>query len=382
MWSLSDQFAAAGVRRGSAGRLGACVVEGGGSFCAPLLGVLESEGAIVGSSRASHGSPPRTGRSGHGAGSGWISFSPDPGQTGDWQPSLFAFVWIYLFVRLFCLLPLRLALALGRCFGSLVGSVLRIRRRVVLQNLRHVYEGTKSEVELERIASECYRQCGMMWVEVLRASGGKTNMEHVTFDPLEEIRALKAGGGPVVVVQPHLGNFDLIAYAFALQGFPLHTVMKKIGNRRLNDLVLRTREEFAITVHLRSKETYKTLLTLMEGGSWLGVLPDQRPRRGKGVEVSFLGQPARIFPGPALYALEVGARIVVGWGERLGSDPRKHHGHLRVLPVYTATGDREADVQAIMQMAVDAFEEGIRASPGQYFWFHRLWGKELGLEDQ
>lgn len=292
-------------------------------------------------------------------------------------PSALGFGAIVVLIKLLSLLPLRWALALGRALGRITFSVLRVRRRVVLENLHHVFGDELSEAELTTIASQAYGHCGMTFIEVARACGSTpNNLDHVTYDSLAVFEALKASGSPAVIVQPHLGNFDFAAYAFATKGYPLHTVMKTIRNQRLQDLIVRTREQHAITVHYKGKETYQVLLDLLRGGGWLGVLPDQRPHRGKGVEVQFLGKPARIYPGPAILHLETGARLILGWDARL-ADPRRHHVHVHAFEPYAATEDRSADVQAVMQQVADVMEDAIRANPAQYFWFHRLWGKVL-----
>ncbi len=294
--------------------------------------------------------------------------------------SALGYAGLRLTVGVLSLLPLSLALWLGRVGGWFV-SVLRIRRKVVRENLAHVLGEARSSAELDAIATEAYAMCGMMFMELLRASSSTPrDLDLVTYDPLDLFDAIKADGEPVVIVQAHLGNFDLSAYAFAMKGFPLHTVMKGLRNQRVQDLLVSTRERHDITVHLKGKDTYSELLDVLRSGGWVGVLPDQRPRRGKGVEVEFLGQPARIHAGPAVLALETGARIVFGWGERQ-PDPRRHHVHVHAFPRYVPTGDRGADVQAIMQQIADAMSDAIRQAPSQYFWFHRLWGKEVATQD-
>ena len=289
---------------------------------------------------------------------------------------------VYLFAlcvaKLLSALPLGWALALGRGLGQFGFSVVRIRRAVVLQNLRHVFGHEKSEAEIRAIAAEAFRQFGMTVVEMLRSSGSTPSglEKNFSYDSLDPFHELKASGGPVLFVSPHLGNFDLAGHAFTMQGFPLHTVMKQIQNPRLNDLIMGIREQHDIVVHIKSKDTRQQLRGVLGAGGWLAVFPDQRPHGRRGVKVQFVGKPARIFPGAAIMHLESGAPLCLAYDERL-ADPRRHHIHLVFLPKFEPTGDRDADVRAIMQQVADRMSAAIRAAPGQYFWFHRLWGKEL-----
>lgn len=292
---------------------------------------------------------------------------------------MFAYLVVAGLARLVSALPLRASLALGRGVGSFVFHVVRLRRGVVLANLRHTLGGERPERDLRALGAEVYRNAGMTFVEVLRASSDAHGPlhENVGYDALESFEKLRDEGRPVVIVQPHMGNFDLAAYGFAMRGFPLHTVMIRIRNRRLHDLIVRTREAHGITVHVASRRIYLTLRRVLRRGGWVGILPDQRPRREHGVEVCLLGRPARIFPGPALLHLDTGAPLFLAISERLPGDPRRHHVHIRSLEPPPSTGDREADVRAIMQAVADGMSEAIRRNPGQYFWFHRLWGKDI-----
>lgn len=291
---------------------------------------------------------------------------------------MIAYVVIICVATLLSALPLRWALALGRLGGRFTFSVLRFRRQVVLENLQHVFGDERSSAEILEIARQSYQQSLMMFIEVMRCSGTLQGdlQRNVTYDSLEFFEDLQASQSPVVIMQPHLSNFDLASFAFAVKGYPLHVVMKKLGNTRLTRFVVETRERHNITVHLKGKETYPLLLEVLAGGGWLGVCPDQRPRNGRGVEVDFLGKPARIFPGPAVLHLETGVRLCLAWDERL-EDPSRHHVHVRPISPPPATGDRDADVKAIMQVVADAMGEAIRKNPAQYLWFHRLWGKAI-----
>jgi Kdo2-lipid IVA lauroyltransferase/acyltransferase len=50
---------------------------------------------------------------------------------------------------------------------------------------------------------------------------------------------------------------------------------------------------------------------------------------------------------------------------------------LHVKPVeVTPTGDREADVDAIVLRFTQMLEDMVRDYPGQYFWQHRRWRRQ------
>jgi Kdo2-lipid IVA lauroyltransferase/acyltransferase len=288
-----------------------------------------------------------------------------------------AYALIVAFARIVAALPLGRALALGRGLGHIAFHVVRLRRSVVLANLHHVLGATRSQAELLAIAGECYRQFAMTFVELLRstapgASGLERNVSFDSFHPFEKLRAEKRA---LVILQPHAGNFDLAAYAFAERGFPHHTVMKLIENPRLQRLIASTRERHGVTVHVKAKKSFEEIVAALRKGDWVGLLPDQNAK-GRGVTVDWLGSPASIFKGPALFHLATGAPICLALDERL-ADPRRHHVHFRFLAPRAPTGDEAADVRAIMQDVADAYAPLVLRNPAQYFWFHRLWGKDV-----
>ena len=286
-------------------------------------------------------------------------------------------------VAVMALLPLGLALALGRGLGWICYRVVGLRAGVVRRNLRHVLGASRSDAEIDAIACASYGQFAMTLVELLRSVApftlGRGLERNVTFDDLTELERLRDAKRPVICVQGHIGNFDLAAYAFAGRGFPHHTVMRAVKNPYVNSMVVNVREKHGVTVHEKGPETGREIRDLLGRGEWLGILPDQNAKE-RGVTVDFLGQPASLYRGAASFHLETGAPLCVAVDERSRTDPRKHHVGYEILPPAVRTGDEEADVRAVMQQVADALGRKILRNPEQYFWMHRLWGKAMHRE--
>jgi KDO2-lipid IV(A) lauroyltransferase len=283
------------------------------------------------------------------------------------------------FMAFFAAIPLGAALAIGRAMGALCFHVLRFRRGVVMANLRHVLGGTRSEAELVEIARQSYRSFGMTFAEILRWSspGSDAREAEVEIEHLERFEALWREKKPVLFAVPHHGNFDLSAYAFHRGEFRVHVVMKPVESERFNRLIVGTREKHGLHMVLTGGGgVFEGLEAHLRAGGWVAMLPDQNAR-ARGVTVDWLGKPASIFKGPARLALATGAQVVVGVIERRSDDPRRHFLHMILLPPRAPTGGAEADVRAVTQAIADAVASIVLKSPGQYFWFHRLWGKAV-----
>lgn len=111
---------------------------------------------------------------------------------------MISYVVLLGFVAVLSALPLRLALALGRACGWFAFAVLRIRRRVVLENLRYTLGSERTPAELERIAARTYANWAMTVVEVLRSSSGHDRdiLPNVDYPPLDVFDEAQAEGTP------------------------------------------------------------------------------------------------------------------------------------------------------------------------------------------
>lgn len=89
--------------------------------------------------------------------------------------------------------------------------------------------------------------------------------------------------------------------------------------------------------------------------------------------VPFFGRPAKTPRGPAVFALRLGVPLV------FVSPVREASGRYALLiePVpVVESGDREADVDAIVLAYTRILERLIRRYPAQYFWQHRRWRRQ------
>ena len=73
-----------------------------------------------------------------------------------------------ILVTLVRLPPLRLGWALGAILGQLAFSIVRIRRRVTMENLQRAFSESRSHRELTKIGAKCYRNLGRGLVEFCR----------------------------------------------------------------------------------------------------------------------------------------------------------------------------------------------------------------------
>ena len=116
----------------------------------------------------------------------------------------------------------------------------------------------------------------------------------------------------------------------------------------------------------------RILPALLARGRTVVLIADQDARR-RGLAVTFLGQAASTFRGPARLALRTGAPLVFASLVRDGDTYRITAETVREgAEARGASAAREAELE-LTRRWVAALEGRVREAPEQYFWFHRRW---------
>lgn len=176
-----------------------------------------------------------------------------------------------------------------------------------------------------------------------------------------------------VICAPHLGNWELGASCGTLLGTPPAGIYQRVKNPLVNAYVQDLRLPF-YPGGLFAKDdraAQKSLRHVRRGGA-LATMADLRDWRG--IPVEFFGRPADTSPFPALLARSTGAPLIAAALVRTPRGKEAVHFilHLREIAV-PQTDDRDADVRAATENLQAAFEDFIRAYPGQWMWAHRRW---------
>lgn len=270
------------------------------------------------------------------------------------------------------LLPEGLANAIGSALGILTGSVLRIRRDVVDQNLARAFPD-RAAGEREQIARESYRHLGREAVATFRLAyeSAERIRERTEVEGLEALRATRAAGRPCVLVTGHLGNWEVGGAALAARGVPLDAIVLTQRNPLFDRELVRTRSRLGMAIIPRGGAGSGVRRSLHEGRvpAFVG---DQDAGRG-GVFVDFFGTPASTARGAALFAVRGDAVLFVGVGLRRSSaTPARYVVRLEEIEV-PRTGEPEEDVRRVTVAHTAALERWVREAPDQYFWVHKRW---------
>lgn len=255
--------------------------------------------------------------------------------------------------------------------GGVAYRVLVGRRRVALGNLTLAFGSELDARGRRALAQANFRHLGVTAVECCRLFFGAPGelLARVRMEGAEHVRAAMAAGRGVLYLTAHFGNWELLAAAHALAGFPASVVIRPLDNPFLEAHLLRGRTRSRVGL-IPKREAVRGVRAALARGECVGILLDQDAGR-EGVFVPFFGQPAATSRSLAVLALKTRAPVVPAFIRRL---PNGDH-HITLGPVIplVSTGQREPDVEAATTRFTEAIERHVRAHPEQWFWVHRRW---------
>ncbi|MBI5488102.1 MAG: lysophospholipid acyltransferase family protein [Deltaproteobacteria bacterium] len=264
-------------------------------------------------------------------------------------------------------LPGRAAVGFGARLGRLAGRIATHERRRTERHLCTALGLENDSPEARRLSLAVFEHLGRSAGELAWAwRSAERVRELVRFRPgaLETMRRLTAGGRGVMFVTGHLGNWELLAWAIRLAGFPSSPVGRRSYDPGLTELMESWRRRWgATTLWRESPRIADEIVGAIEGGVSVGILIDQAVDLPS-VEVPFFGRPARTVVGPARLAQARGIPVVVGWMHR-----RPDGVHVVEIVESPATGD----VRAWIASWSATLERAIRDEPAQWVWMHDRW---------
>ncbi|MFQ5911989.1 MAG: lysophospholipid acyltransferase family protein [Nitrospinota bacterium] len=249
---------------------------------------------------------------------------------------------------------------------------LRVRLRVVRENLTAAFGGEMTPERLEVLARKCYHQWALSFVEWARTWGRGLDdvLDRVEIEGDEPILHAVAQGRGVILVTAHFGNFEVMPLCWARRHGPINVVVRPLDNPLLDKSLNRLRSRYECRV-LTRRGIVRKAIRCLRSGKLLGVLVDQNMVHDEGVFVDFFGKPASTTSLPALLALRTGAAVFPGF--ILRQAPFRHRMVFGPEIPTIETGDLRADVEANTAQYTQAVEDAIRSHPDHWLWMHRRW---------
>ena len=288
-----------------------------------------------------------------------------------WRPRYWP-VWLGMgILRLICLLPHRMALAIGRVLGRVVHRVSGSRRAIVRRNIELCFPDLSPE-ERDALAFEHFKALGMTVIEMglgrwasdrhLRSITTLTGVEHVH-------KALASGKG-VILLSAHFTTLEIMGRVLAQNMPPFDAVFRRNRSEFMTELQRTGRERSAESTI--EKRDIKKMVRSLRANRAVWYAPDQSYNR-KGAEV------IEFFGVPSMHTTATSTLARLGDAVTITFFPlRKPDGtyEMTLLPPFDDfPGD---DPVADTKRYIEVLEAQIRKAPEQYLWIHR---KFKGLPD-
>lgn len=266
-------------------------------------------------------------------------------------------------------LPWRARVAFGGWLGRrIVTGVPKFRRRVEA-NLAYVLPELDAPARA-RIAAEAGETFGRTFVEIFSMAEFKARRPwgEARGPGLQAAREAQAEGRPVLLVTGHFGQWEAgrAAAAEAL-GREVAGVYRPLNNPYLDAPYVRELELGGRPMFPKGPAGLRGLLGHLAKGGAVAMLVDQYDRRAP--QLDFLGRPAPSLTLAADLALRTRAALIPGYGLRAADGLTMQVTLEAPIPHTTAP--------EMTQALNDSLAAQVRAHPGQYFWLHRRWRKDL-----
>ena len=274
-------------------------------------------------------------------------------------------IWFAMgLLRLVCLLPHRLALAIGRTLGRLAHAIGGSRVAIVRRNLELCFPELSAS-ELDDLTREHFKALGMSIIEMgLGRWASIRHLKSITrLIGVEHLLDALATGRGVILLAAHFTTLEISGRVLADAVPPFDAVFRKNRSEFMTELQRSGREVSADNTI--EKRDIKKMVRSLRNNRAVWYAPDQSYNRKGSEVIEFFGVPSMHTTATSTLA-RLGDALVVPFFPRRLEDSTYE---LILLPVFDAfpSDDPVTDTKRY----VDILEDHVRSCPEQYFWIHR-----------
>jgi len=275
-----------------------------------------------------------------------------------------------LFYSIFAVLPVDVASAIGGFIGRNLGPLVPVSRRAH-RNLEKAMPETTPD-QRRAIIRGMWDNLGRVVAEyphikaITRNAGRGGRVEIVGADNTD---AMQPDDQPGMMFTGHLANFEICAHTVSAIGFDLAQIYRTANNKLIDNLLHLARKLPRDRQIPKGADGARRVIATLKAGGKIGILVDQK--MNDGIAVPFFGRDAMSAPAVAQLGLRYDCIVVPVQLERTNGC----HFRMTFFPPMELikTGNRQADILAMMTKVNGFLESWIRQRPEQWLWLHRRW---------
>lgn len=268
-------------------------------------------------------------------------------------------------------LPLNWNYFIGNVLGSLAYLVIGRHRKIAINSLSIAFP-EMSLREKKRIARFYFVFMAQSTFELISFVKNPHYLQNICIEGRENLeKALEKKRG-VLLLTAHLGNFPLMLFKLAREGYPINIVARPMRDKDTDNYVndLRTKGGVKTIFSYPRRVCISGILSALRNNEVVVIQVDQNFGTG-GVWVKFFGKLAATPVGPITLALRTKAAIVPVYMIREGRG--KHQ--LKIFPEEEPIIKEDKDETVLLNAVklTRIIEGWIREFPCQWVWVHRRW---------
>lgn len=286
--------------------------------------------------------------------------NPSKGQFADWCSDRV----LRALLGMVMLLPYRRRVpAMGWVMAHVIGPVTGYRRRAAA-HLAMIYPEMSAE-DLQSTATAVCNNFGRTLIENYSwQEFGDTLSKTTPQGPgLAAIAAADIAAQPIIFVTGHIGNHEAPRHVLTQSGLTIGGLYRPMTNTYFNEHYAKTMSSWGGPVFAQGRQGTIGFAKHLRSGGKATLLFDVA--NAGGINIPFLGQPARTATSAADLALRFNAVVIPYFGIRR-ADGISFDIYVEA-PIATGTPD------AMMHEMTRRLEARIAATPEQWFWVHRRW---------
>jgi predicted RND superfamily exporter protein len=271
-------------------------------------------------------------------------------------------------------LPATVLIVLAKMFAAIYWRLSPRRLEIVIQNLLPVLNDDRKSAELA--ARELFSQFSVKLADLWRYESGVVEERwFADWNGWENFERANARGKGVLLVTPHLGNWEFGGAFLVQQGVKLLVLTQPEPDEKLTGLRQSLRARWGVETLIVGEDAFAfvEIIRRLQEGVTVALLVD-RPPAPTAVEVKLFGRSFSASIAVAELARASGCAIIPSF------IVRKPGGYVaQIFPEISydraAIGDRAARIQ-LTQEILRAFEPAIRQHLTQWFHFVPIWPDE------
>lgn len=270
-------------------------------------------------------------------------------------------------LRLVSFLPLRAAQFIGEWLGLLAWKLGGKSRKVTDTNIRICLPELSPEKQ-RQLSKNSMAHTGMtaaeiplMWEWPVEKCLALIKETH----GLELVDNALASGKGLILLAPHLGNWELIGLLFSSR-YKMAALYSPPHIKEFEDYMIKVRGRLGSELVRGDRRGLIRLIEILKEGGVAGILPDQSPRGKTNVYAPFFGMDVMTMTLVTKLAQKTGANVLVTYAERLP----KGDG-FKIVVTEAEQGITESDLVAGATALNLSVEKVVRMAPEQYQWEYK-----------